>query len=123
MSLADLKKKSQTRVERTFTVDEFIDDATNYAVGQPQIVSADIQAQAQLINDHIACTLSCDNNAQTTEECCFKHATFTLSEDIIEQLNELSENTKIAKSRILRILVSNFFFKDNPAKLQLSNIK
>ncbi|MDN3652612.1 ribbon-helix-helix domain-containing protein [Thalassotalea ponticola] len=127
MSLADLKKKSHTKVERTFTVDDFIDDSVNYAMGKPQIVSADLQAQSmqlKRLGEELKQSLSAQiDTDKDNQDCNFRHATFTLSEDIIEQLNELSKRTNIAKSRILRILVSEFFYQDNPVSLQLSKIK
>ncbi len=40
MSLADLKKSnSNNGKKKKFTVDEFIDDAENYAKGMPEIVT------------------------------------------------------------------------------------
>lgn len=117
MSLADLKKQSKPREQRSFTVDEFIDDATNYAMGDPQIVSADVRAQAELISQKIS------DAVEPASEKPFKHATFTLSEDIIEQLNELSDKTGIPKSRLLRILVNNFYYQNNPNTLFLSKVK
>ena len=39
MALTDLKKNSTRSNKRTFTVEEFIADAENYAMGIPQIVS------------------------------------------------------------------------------------
>lgn len=117
MSLADLKKQSQPREKRSFTVDEFIDDATNYAMGDPQIVSADIRAQADLLSQQISDTV------EPATDKPFKHATFTLSADIIEQLNELSDKTCIPKSRLLRILVNNFYYQNNPNTLYLSKVK
>ncbi|WNC67269.1 ribbon-helix-helix domain-containing protein [Thalassotalea nanhaiensis] len=121
MSLADLKKQSSTKIKRSFTVDEFIDDSTNYSIGDPQIVSADIQAQTQLLSQKIANSI--EPAAEPQSDKPFKHATFTLSEDIIEQLNELAIKTNIPKSRLLRILVNNFYFQDNPNKLLLSKVK
>ena len=126
MSLADLKKQPSIKPQRKFTVDEFIDDAANYAIGDPQVVStnkfntsvnADLQAQAQLLSKKIA------ESVEETHDKPFKHATFTLSEETILQLNELAEKTKIAKSRLLRILVNNFYYEDNPNKLFISKVK
>ena len=119
MSLADLKKQNTNRVRREFSIDEFIDDATNYAAGRPEIVSPDLIAQSQMLTQKIAQSVK-----QTKEsDKPFKHATFTLSEDIIDQLKELSDKTDIPKSRLLRILVNNFYYEENPNELFLSNIK
>ena len=122
MSLADLKKQSIAKTRCSFTVDEFIDDATNYSIGDPQIVSADIQAQTELLSRKIAESAKTDP-IEANSDKPFKHATFTLSEGIIEQLNELADSTNIPKSRLLRILVNNFYFQDNPNKLLLSKVK
>lgn len=119
MSLADLKKQNTNKVRRKFSIDEFIDDATNYAAGRPEIVNADLLAQSQKLTQSIAKTVK-QNQASDKP---FKHATFTLSEDIIGQLNELSDKTDIPKSRLLRILVNNFYYDENPNELFLSKIK
>ena len=39
MALSDLKKKCLQLNKPAFTADEFIDDANNYALGLPRIVS------------------------------------------------------------------------------------
>ena len=117
MSLAALKKQNTNRVRREFRLDEFIDDATNYAAGRPGIVSADLIAQSQMLTQKIAQSVKQESDKP------FKHATFTLSEDIISQLNELSAKTSISKSRLLRILVNNFYYLENPNKLIVSKVK
>ena len=117
MSLADLKKKNHTKIKQNFSIDEFIDDANNYALGKPEIVSSDIQKKTSKLASEIASTVVCADNKP------FKHATFTLSEDIIGQLNNLANETNISKSRLLRILVNDFYHQENPVALQLSKVK
>ncbi|OUS28956.1 hypothetical protein A9Q98_06850 [Thalassotalea sp. 42_200_T64] len=117
MSLADLKKQHASKIRRNFTVDEFIDDATNYAMGKSQIIDADMQTQTDLLSKKIA------EKIVPCKDKPFKKATFTLSEDIISQLNELSAKTSISKSRLLRILVNNFYYLENPNKLIVSKVK
>lgn len=117
MSLADLKKQAKPKAKLSFSVDEFIEDANNYAVGNPQIVSAEASQQAELFRKQFAE----DNHCEAGKP--FKHATFTLSDHAIQQLNELSEQTHIPKSRLLRIMVNDFFYHENPNKLFLSDIK
>ncbi|KGJ87468.1 ribbon-helix-helix domain-containing protein [Thalassotalea sp. ND16A] len=119
MSLADLKKQRPTKTKRTFTVDEFIDGATNYATGNPEFIDADMhmQAQTELLSRKIA------EKIEPCKDKPFKRATFTLSEDIISQLNELSAKTSISKSRLLRILVNNFYYLENPNELIVSKVK
>ena len=56
MSLTDLKKsasrgkKDNRKVsnDKSFTVDDFIEDADNYAKGVPQIVSSEVQSQVSI---------------------------------------------------------------------------
>jgi hypothetical protein len=47
----------------------------------------------------------------------FRHATFTLSEEAITQLSELSIYTKLAKPHILRILIDELCNRDQQKKL------
>ncbi|WP_394176145.1 ribbon-helix-helix domain-containing protein [Thalassotalea litorea] len=117
MSLADLKKQEKPKAKMSFSVDDFIEDANNYAQGKPQIVSAEASQQAEIFKKRFAEDNHCEEGKP------FKHATFTLSDDAIKQLNELSEQTHIPKSRLLRIMVNDFFFNENPNKLFLSEIK
>ncbi|WP_052749017.1 hypothetical protein [Arsukibacterium ikkense] len=72
-----------------FTADEFIDDANNYALGLPRIVSL-----RQLLPDE-----------DDTTRLPMRHATFTLSEEAIAALNELSDLTGEAKSKLIRRLI------------------
>ncbi|TLU67632.1 ribbon-helix-helix domain-containing protein [Thalassotalea litorea] len=117
MSLADLKKQEKPKAKINFSVDDFIEDANNYAAGNPQIVSAEANQQVEIFKKQFAQ----DNHCEAGRP--FKHATFTLSEEAIKQLSELSEQTHIPKSRLLRIMVDDFFFNENPNKLFLSDIK
>lgn len=119
MSLIDLKKSNDGKKrKKKFTVDEFIADAENYAKGQPKIVS---QAQEELTlqqaiiaaKEHVA-----DKKKQKSEGGRrFRHATFTLSEAAIDQLQELAIDTKLAKSHILRILIDELCNQDQKEKL------
>ncbi|TKB44106.1 ribbon-helix-helix domain-containing protein [Thalassotalea mangrovi] len=117
MSLADLKKQEKPKAKVCFSVDDFIEDANNYAMGKPQIVSAEASQQAEKFKKQFAEDNHCEAGTP------FKHATFTLSDSAIQQLNELSEQTHIPKSRLLRIMVHDFFFNENPNKFFLSDIK
>ena len=122
MSLADLKKQTiapSSSKPKSFTVDDFIEDAANYALGKGEIVNADMQMQLHLQAQQLSEQLA----SIAAEDKPFKHATFTLSEEVIEQLNELSSKTNIAKSRLLRILVHNFYYKENPSQLHISDVK
>ncbi|MGB1263101.1 MAG: hypothetical protein ACPG52_09345 [Cognaticolwellia sp.] len=120
MSLSDLKKSKSGPKKRTkhFTVDEFIADAENYAQGTPQIVSsaqnernvkqAILAAKSQDVRPN-------DDNSELIRR--FRHATFTLSEQAIEQLQTLALDSKLAKSHILRILIDELCHQDQKDKL------
>ncbi|MDP4530019.1 replication protein RepA [Alkalimonas delamerensis] len=89
MGLRDLKKKSTPSEKRPVNVDDFIEDANNYAMGLPKVVSL-----RQLLPDE-----------ESGPRLPMRHATFTLSPEAIEALNQLSEMTGEAKSKIVRHLV------------------
>jgi len=122
MSLSDLKKSTDGQPKkRKFTVDEFISDAENYAKGIPEIVSSEINNQLNLTQAVIAAQqyVADKKSVQESEKSKkpFRHATFTLSEDAIEQLSELAIDAKLAKSHILRILIDELCNKDQQEKL------
>lgn len=83
MSLSDLKKKKATSRKREVSVEEFIDEAKAYAQGKS------------------------DTNVKVskTSHRKFKNATFTLSPDNIRQLSQLSSQSGIAKSKIIRLMI------------------
>ena len=101
MSLTDLKKSKNTkRKKQTFTVDEFISDAENYAKGQPKIVSAQKKVKSP------------------PKHRIKRHATFTLSESTIQQLTLLAQETNLAKSHIIRILINELFNEEKDKKIE-----
>jgi hypothetical protein len=107
MSLSDLKKGNQKKVkQKDFTVDEFIADATNYAKGKPKVVShkADTLEQMQLKRAKEK-NIEDKDKGNKNQSAPFRRSTFTLSEEVIEQLQKLSGETKLAKSHIIRILI------------------
>jgi len=123
MSLTDLKKSTDGRgKKRKFTVDEFISDADNYAKGAPEIVSGvnynELNlTQAVLATKEYVKQKTEDADNERKENKPFRHATFTLSEEAIDQLQDLAIDTKLAKSHILRILIDELCNKDQQAKL------
>ena len=123
MSLTDLKKSTDGRgKKRKFTVDEFISDADNYAKGAPEIVSGVNYNELNLTQAVLATKQYVkqknENDTQSSKENQpFRHATFTLSEEAIAQLQDLAIDTKLAKSHILRILIDELCNKDQQAKL------
>lgn len=130
MSLSDLKKsKDGGRKKKAFTVDEFISDAENYAKGAPEIVSGD-KDQTLGLKEAIAAAKQFEvkqraERRKSGSDKPFRHATFTLSEQAIEQLQELAKDSSLAKSHIIRILIDELCNKeqhDKLAKLLDSNI-
>jgi len=117
MSFTDLNK------DKNFIIDEFISDAEDYAKGTPKIVNEltnQVQA-SQKLNlkqaiseakryvemteiDHqkIAEVVA---GIRTRTDKPFRRATFTLSEEAIGQLHDLSQSSDLAKSHILPILI------------------
>ena len=81
MSLSSLKKSAPSAEQRNLTVDEFIQGAEHYARGL-QLVSTKLMQH------------------QSHEP--LKRATFTLGKSAIAKLNKLSEQTGLAKSRLIR---------------------
>ena len=137
MSLTDLKKSNDHKVKkRKFTVDEFISDAENYAKGTPKIVSeisnseqvshkislkrAIIEAKRYVemteIEHQQAEEVKAGDSARVTKP--FRRATFTLSEEAIEQLQGLSQDSDLAKSHILRILIDELCNKEQNEQLK-----
>lgn len=118
MSLTDLKKSkdrpnSKENVKEQFTIDEFIADADNYAKGSPQIVSNENHGKVNLKQAIHDAKLFIERRKEADiEDKPFRRATFTLSENTIEQLQQLSESTNLAKSHIIRILIDELFSKE-----------
>ncbi|WP_448565827.1 hypothetical protein [Thalassotalea ganghwensis] len=122
MSLSDLKKSNQSKgKKKQFTVDEFIADAENYAKGTPEIVSGD-KSQKLDLKEAIAAAKQFEvkqraERRQKKDEKPFRHATFTLSEQAIQQLQELAVDSNLAKSRIIRILIDELCNKEQQEKI------
>ena len=122
MSLSDLKKSNQPKgKKKQFTVDEFIADAENYAKGAPEIVSGD-KSQTLDLKEAIAAAKQFEvkqraERRQKKDEKPFRHATFTLSEQAIQQLQDLAVDSNLAKSRIIRILIDELCNKEQQEKI------
>ncbi|SEL50837.1 plasmid segregation centromere-binding protein ParG [Colwellia chukchiensis] len=119
MSLSDLKKsKDGPKKKKNFTVDEFIADAENYAKGQPKIVSRE-HDELTLQQAVVAAKAYADKKKASRAEAGrrFRPATFTLSEEAISQLQALAQDTQLAKSHIIRILIDELCNKDQKEKL------
>jgi hypothetical protein len=118
MSLSDLKKTAQGKQKkRIFTVDEFIADAENYALGHPEIVNSS-QTKDIGIEQAIIAAKQQLANKKAKGDKPFRHATFTLSEQAIEQLQNLAQDSKLAKSHIIRILINELCDEKQHDKLK-----
>jgi hypothetical protein len=95
MSLTDLKRKKLKPKPKSISADEFISDADNYAAGRNEQL-AQQRAKAGL-------------NKKTSS--LYRHATFTLTERSISQLDKLAQNNQLAKSKILRLLIDEFYHR------------
>lgn len=101
MSLTDLKRKKPKHDRKAVSVDDFIEDANNYAFGKQTVVGQSPQMQ-QSTEDFL-------RGLDKKSVKIYRHATFTLTEKSISQLNELSKNSQIAKSKLLRMLIDDFY--------------
>ncbi len=120
MSLTDLKKgKDSKATKEQFTVDDFIADADNYAKGAPQIVSNDDRGKMNLKQAiHDAKRMIEQKKSADAQRKPFRRATFTLSENTIEQLQHLSEGADLAKSHIIRILIDELSNKEQDEQIK-----
>ncbi|WP_394200984.1 replication protein RepA [Shewanella waksmanii] len=98
MSLTDLKKRKNKTPRTKMSVDEFIEDANNYAFGQPSKLALTAKKQPA--------SKSIKSKKRTSK--IYKHATFTLTESSIEHLNSLAKQTQQAKSKLIRIMIADF---------------
>jgi hypothetical protein len=110
MILTDLKRKKTKDTRVKVSVDDFIEDANNYALGlgashgQPVITSTTQDFLKGL-------------DKKSTK--IYRHATFTLTEKSISQLDEIAKSNKVAKSKILRILIDDFYQQSNTKQSDL----
>jgi hypothetical protein len=100
MSLTDLKRKKPKDTRVKVSVDDFIEEANNYALGLGTFHG---QAYITLTTQDFLKGL----DKKSTK--LYRHATFTLTEKSISQLDDIAKNSKIAKSKILRILIDEFY--------------
>ncbi|MGL5396206.1 MAG: replication protein RepA [Shewanella sp.] len=106
MSLTDLKRKKPKQVIKVVSVEDFIEDANNYASGKASILAIPPVEPKGL--DKKSAKL-------------YRHATFTLTETSIAQLDLLAKETKVAKSRLLRILIDEFSQRKVEEQLEVVN--
>jgi hypothetical protein len=107
MSLANLQKRAPSPRPQAITVDEFIDQAELYAQGHKVIYHLPVNKLPPMCG----------------EEKSLKRATFTLGENAISQLSQLSDQTGIAKSRLIRIWLAEQQTLDVPLRYLTSTTK
>ncbi|MGI2168618.1 hypothetical protein ACROAE_00195 [Shewanella sp. MF05960] len=121
MGLADLKKNaSLCKTERPIAVsiDDFIAAADLYAAGKPTSLNSDkglrnnLQVEPTNVVDFLQ--RKYPNQPQAIPKVNssskpFKRCTYTLSESAIDQLTQLSQQGNIAKSKLIRQLISHYF--------------
>lgn len=127
MSFRDLKKTgSKSLPKKQVSIEDFIEDANTYAQGDSAIVGPEVKSNMSLEQAIEATKLHIKNKktqekststANTSTNKPFRHATFTLSEEAITQLNLLAKESKLAKSHILRILIDELCHVDSREKL------
>ncbi|MBO2556115.1 CopG family transcriptional regulator [Shewanella algae] len=115
MGLADLKKNvtpsevdARKRMLAMQSLDEFIDGAIYYAMGQTQQSAATMPVEQRYSN-------TASTNQEATQQKLipkrrhepFRKATFTLSEAAISHLAEMACDCDIAKSRLIRLLIQH----------------
>jgi hypothetical protein len=93
MSLTDLRKKPAPPKTVLCSIDEFIDNAQNYARGFDNRVTVKPNYQSVV---------------EQTAKLPFRKATFTLSEVCIELLAKQASQSDCAKSQLIRILIRHF---------------
>ncbi|WP_440875255.1 hypothetical protein [Thalassotalea sp. PLHSN55] len=136
--------------KKKFTVDEFISDSENYAKGSPEIVSSDVAKQHDLAKaiegaralverraEQERLGIKASNKKISSKKVTkikkspakprdpnkkkpFRHATFTLSEEVIAQLQFLANETGLAKSHIVRILINELDDQEKVEQLKQS---
>lgn len=109
MSLSSLKKSTQSDRPRLVTVDQFIDDAVSYAHG----IGGNYMQRKAL---HVI-------EGEKERPTKMRRATFTLTEDVMDKLTVISERTGIAKSRLIRILVTRQIKRLNDNALLDSKVR
>ncbi len=96
MSLVSLRKSAPLiNRQSPVSVDEFIEDAINYAAGVSNATVSRIEPAGQS-----------QAESKIQEHLLMRRATFTLSEECIEQLGQISRLTGHAKSYLLRCWIN-----------------
>ena len=103
MGLADLKKKHQLHHQKSFTIDEFIEDAEFYARGKPKVVSLELSLHK---NEALSALAFIENGEHLKPT--YKKATFSMSTAAIDELGNLTQQDGMNKSLLLRLFTHYF---------------
>ncbi|MDH0447813.1 CopG family transcriptional regulator [Shewanella bicestrii] len=127
MGLSDLKKNAMPSRggAQPLSLDEFIDAATLYAMGETRLPSTGSAVAVDLVKEaQVEVTLDSSNvvtlhRPQTAtrqldasieeERPHYRKATFSLSEAAISHLAKLSEESDISKSKLIRFLIEQHY--------------
>ena len=125
MGLADLKKSStqsntsvgNARVQQLTLdalVDDFINDANRYALGQKMLTSeqnrlTDLEFTAAIDDSTITETPNKQVVTIKKGDAPVRKATFTLTESAITHLATLANDCDVAKSKLIRFLIEHHF--------------
>ncbi|MCD8548040.1 MAG: CopG family transcriptional regulator [Aeromonadaceae bacterium] len=101
MGLSDLKKKRDKTPIEPLTVDEFIDDAELYALGQPRLVSPERRLLQPSLPNH-------PSDSQATKPV-YKKATYSMTLDSIDELTDIATRDGMKKSQLLRLFTHYFY--------------
>ena len=111
MGLADLKKNASScnaAFSKQMSIEEFIDNASLYALGKTHEFAQHtnvVDFLQRRDNKHVTQSLKLVNQTPKVEKP-FRRVTFTLSEQAISDLTALSQASKMAKSKLIRHLIT-----------------
>ncbi len=111
MSLCSLRKSQPSAKPVCVSVNDFIDQANDYAHG--------VRTPRQNISTEQALAFNHKSSAAGKMK---KLATFSLSEDAIRQLTALSARTGISRSRLIRILIAQQVEAGNDSGISRSEV-
>lgn len=110
MSLINLSRSTQPAkrsVAKAVSADDFIQEAVEYANGNvvpiKSIVEASDTTKVEALPE-VADDIASDNAAGLP----MRRATFTLTEECIVQLSQISEQSGIARSKLIRLWIQRF---------------
>jgi hypothetical protein len=146
MGLTDLKKNSTlsksthqkiqtSQLALDDLIDDFINDANRYAVGETQLSlsknkvielnfnkdSLNLSALNVLADDMSVVAESATVKRITKGNTPFRKSTFTLSESAIAHLATLADDGDVAKSKLVRFLIEHHFNKTQQERREIEN--